>query len=130
MAFARVGSLTGVLQLHPGGKQIILKYAGKDATAAYKPIHPEDALEKNLAKEKHLGPVDTNAVEEMRRADANRKKTRDEFRMEQAKLGKPPLERILTLQDMEVRSGLFFPHRRINDGAWQGCCKRYFTVQG
>jgi L-lactate dehydrogenase (cytochrome) len=103
--------------LHPGGKQIILKYAGKDATAAYKPIHPEDALEKNLAKEKHLGSVDANAVREMQRADANRKKTRDELRMEQAKLGKPPLKRILTLQDMEVRSGPLFPHHRMNDGA-------------
>jgi len=89
--------------LHPGGRQIILKYAGKDATAAYKPIHPEHALEKNLPKEKHLGPVNGNAVWEIRKADANRKKTRDELRMEQAKLDKPPLRRILTLQDMEVR---------------------------
>lgn len=100
----RAKPLTDVFQSHPGGKQIILKYAGRDATAAYKPIHPEDALEKNLAKEKHLGPVDTNAIEEIRRASANRKKTQDELRMEQAKLGRPPLKRILTLQDMEVRS--------------------------
>lgn len=89
--------------MHPGGKQIILKYAGKDATAAYKPIHPEDALEKNIAKEKHLGSVDQNAMGELQRADANRKKTQDELRMEQAKLDRPPLMRILTLQDMEVR---------------------------
>jgi len=79
-----------------------LKYAGKDATAAYKPIHPGDALEKNLPKQKHLGPVDMNAVGEMRKADAIRKKTQDELRMEQAKLNKPPLKRVLTLQDMEV----------------------------
>jgi len=92
-----------------------LKYAGKDATAAYKPIHPDDALEKNLTKEKHLGPVDTNAVGEIQRADANRRKTRDELRVEQAKVGKPPLKRILTLQDMEVRFGLLLPHCRMND---------------
>ena len=113
----RAESLTGVPQLHPGGKQIILKYAGRDATAAYKPIHPKDALEKNLAKEKHMGSVDTNAVGEIQRVNANRKKTRDELRMEQAKLGKPPLERILNLQDMEVRFGLLFLHCRMNDGA-------------
>jgi len=93
------------LQFHPGGKQIILKYAGKDATATYKPIHPGDALEKHLAKEKHLGAVDANAIGEIQKADANRKKTGDELRMEQAKLGKPPLKRVLTLQDMEVRFG-------------------------
>ena len=98
-------SLTGVSQLHPGGKQIILKYAGKDATAVYKPIHSEDALEKNLSKEKHLGPVDSDAAREIQEVDANRKKTKDELRMEQAKLNKPPLKRILTLQDMEVRLG-------------------------
>jgi len=96
---------------------MVLKYAGKDATAAYKPIHPDDALEKNLAKEKHLGPVDKDAVGEIQRADANRKKTRDELRVEQAKVGKPPLKRILTLQDMEVRFGLLFPRRRMDDGA-------------
>lgn len=90
--------------MHPGGKQIILKYAGKDATAAYNPIHPGDALEKNLAKEKHLGPLDANAVEEIQRAGANRKKTQDELRTERAKLNKPPLKRIITLQDMEVSS--------------------------
>lgn len=89
--------------MHPGGRQIILKYAGKDATSAYKPIHPDDALEKNLPKEKHLGSIDANAVREILEADSNRKKTRDEQRMERAKLGKPQLKRILTLQDMEVR---------------------------
>lgn len=101
--------LTDVFQLHPGGKQIILKYAGKDATAAYKPIHPEDALEKNLPKGKHLGYVDENAVREIHRADANRKQTKDELRVEQAKGSKPPLKRILSLQDIEVRFGTCQP---------------------
>ena len=93
--------------MHPGGKQIILKYAGKDATSVYVPIHPKDALEKNLTKEKHLGVVDADAVREIHKADANRKKTKDELRTEQAKKNKPPLGRILTIQDMEVRFGIF-----------------------
>ena len=91
--------------MHPGGKQIILKYAGKDATAVYKPIHPKDVLEKNLAKDKHLGFLNADATREIQKADANRKKTKDESRMEQAKQNKPPLGRIVTLQDMEVRFG-------------------------
>lgn len=109
-------SLNSILQLHPGGKQIILKYAGKDATSAYKSIHPEDALEKNLAEDKHLGSVDIDAIREIRRTDANRKKTQDELRVEQARLDKPPLKRILTLQDMEVRLGKRFSYPRITDG--------------
>lgn len=65
---------------HPGGQQSILKYAvsltgiekrlspfftatnadtakGKDATAAYDPIHPAGTLDKYLDQKKHLGPV-------------------------------------------------------------------------
>ncbi|KAM5343764.1 hypothetical protein ACJ41O_012301 [Fusarium nematophilum] len=44
---------------HPGGAEVILKYAqGKDATAAYDPIHAADTLDKYLDASKHLGPVE------------------------------------------------------------------------
>ena len=97
--------LTGALQLHPGGKQIVLKYAGKDATAVFHSIHPKDALENNLPKEKHMGVVDADATREILEMNTNRKKTKDQLRVEQAIRNKPPLGRILTLQDMEVRLG-------------------------
>jgi hypothetical protein len=35
-----------------GGSKIILKYAGKDATQEYDPIHPPDAITTNLPPEK------------------------------------------------------------------------------
>ncbi|KAL9632348.1 MAG: hypothetical protein Q9204_003831 [Flavoplaca sp. TL-2023a] len=47
---------------HPGGKQIILKWAGKDATETYDPIHPPDTLDKFLDQSKHLGEVDMDTV--------------------------------------------------------------------
>ncbi|KAK2821838.1 hypothetical protein FQN49_007624 [Arthroderma sp. PD_2] len=58
--------VTDFLPEHPGGQKIILKYAGKDATAEFDPIHPPDTLDKYLDRSKHLGPVDmsTLAVEE------------------------------------------------------------------
>lgn len=90
-------------QEHPGGKQIILKYAGHDATAAYKPIHPDDALEKNMPKVRPLGPVDAVAKQQLQSEESLRKKTKDEIRVAEAQARKPPLKRILTLQDMEVR---------------------------
>jgi len=93
-----------MLQEHPGGKQIILKYAGHDATAAYKPIHPDDALEKNLPKEKCLGSVNVTARQQLESEESLRKKTKDEIRVTEAQARKPPLRRVLTLQDMEVRS--------------------------
>jgi L-lactate dehydrogenase (cytochrome) len=49
---------------HPGGQKIILKYAGKDATEEFDPIHPPDTLDKYLDKSKHLGEVDMSTVEQ------------------------------------------------------------------
>ncbi len=43
---------------HPGGKNIILKWAGKDATQTYDPVHPPDTLDKYLDRSKHVGDVD------------------------------------------------------------------------
>jgi len=90
-------------QEHPGGKQIILNYAGRDATAVYRPIHPDDALDKNLPKVKCLGLVSVGAEEQLRKDESLRKETKDEIRVAEAQARKPPLNRILTLQDMEVR---------------------------
>jgi len=58
----KVYDVTEFLPEHPGGMKIILKYAGKDATAEYEPIHPRDTLDKYLDKSKHLGPVDMTSV--------------------------------------------------------------------
>jgi L-lactate dehydrogenase (cytochrome) len=55
--------VTEFLPEHPGGQRIILKYAGKDATKEFEPIHPPDTLDKYLDKSKHLGPVDMSTVE-------------------------------------------------------------------
>ncbi|KAL7788962.1 FMN-dependent dehydrogenase domain-containing protein [Trichoderma ceciliae] len=54
--------VTEFLPEHPGGEEIILKYAGKDATEEFEPIHPRDTLDKYLDKSKHLGPVDMSTV--------------------------------------------------------------------
>lgn len=59
----RAYDVTEFLPEHPGGSRIILKYAGKDATEEYDPIHPPDTLEKYLPKSKHLGAVDMSSVQ-------------------------------------------------------------------
>ena len=53
---------------HPGGQKIILKYAGKDATEEFEPIHPPDTLDKFLDPSKHLGSVDMSTVEQEEKA--------------------------------------------------------------
>jgi L-lactate dehydrogenase (cytochrome) len=68
---------------------------------AYEPVHPSDALEKNLPREKHIGTLDAQSVKQNQDAYSLRKKTKDELRMEEAVKNKPPLREILCLQDLE-----------------------------
>ena len=42
--YDKVYDLTSFLPTHPGGISVILKYAGKDATLAFEPIHPPEIL--------------------------------------------------------------------------------------
>ncbi|KAL0579605.1 hypothetical protein V5O48_002377 [Marasmius crinis-equi] len=99
------------LQEHPGGSSIILKYAGRDATRAYEPIHPKDALEKHLPKSKHLGPVADEAAQKLKEAEAKRQKKQDELRVEKALKERPLLSRILNLDDMEAVAKKVLPFK-------------------
>lgn len=82
---------------HPGGPKIILKYAGKDATEEFEPIHPPDTLDKYLDKSKHLGDVDMDTVEQ----DAKVKDPAEIEREEQIKR-MPPLAQCYNLLDFEA----------------------------
>ncbi|KAI0702513.1 FMN-dependent dehydrogenase-domain-containing protein [Cytidiella melzeri] len=97
----KVYDVTEFLPEHPGGTKVILKYAGKDATAAYEPIHPPDALDKNLPPHAHLGQLDTASAEQLQDVRENREKTQDELRMEQEQARKRPLNQILNIVEME-----------------------------
>ncbi|GAA5865688.1 hypothetical protein JCM1840_003219 [Sporobolomyces johnsonii] len=61
----KVYDLTEFAPSHPGGKRILLKYAGKDATEEYEPIHPPGTIEEALSPDKHLGDVDMSTVEKV-----------------------------------------------------------------
>ncbi|KAF8339391.1 FMN-dependent dehydrogenase-domain-containing protein [Amanita rubescens] len=93
----KVYDVTDFLDDHPGGSRIILKYAGKDATREYDPIHPPDAITNNLPPEKHLGPVDPETVEKVELVITDQEKARQE-RMS----ARPPLDEILNLHDFEA----------------------------
>ncbi|KAJ3513974.1 hypothetical protein NLJ89_g2633 [Agrocybe chaxingu] len=92
-----VYDVTDFLDDHPGGSKIILKYAGKDATQEYDPIHPPDAITTNLPPEKHLGPVEPDTVEKVEIVITDEEKARQE-RMS----NRPPLDEILNLHDFEA----------------------------
>lgn len=59
--------VTDFLQEHPGGSGIIVKYAGKDATKAFDPIHPGDTLVKYLKEDLHKGVVEGEIKEKKKK---------------------------------------------------------------
>ena len=79
-----------------GGPKIILKFAGKDATETYEPIHPPDTLDKYLDKSKHLGEVDMNTVEKEQEEEDP-----DEADRQERIKRKPILEQCYNLMDFE-----------------------------
>ncbi|PCH36534.1 hypothetical protein WOLCODRAFT_140500 [Wolfiporia cocos MD-104 SS10] len=93
----KVYDVTEFLPEHPGGSKIILKYAGKDATAEYDPIHPPNAITDNLPPEKHLGSVDLSTVQKVEVEISDEDKAR-QLRVSQ----RPPLSEILNLHDFEA----------------------------
>ncbi len=65
----RAYDVTDFKEEHPGGKAVILKWAGKDATATYEPIHAADTLDKYLDPSKHMGEVDMSTLPQERIED-------------------------------------------------------------
>lgn len=82
---------------HPGGKNIILKWAGKDATETYEPIHPPDTLDKYLEKSKHLGEVDMSTMKKQDTEDDPDESARQD-RIQRM----PILEQCYNLMDFEA----------------------------
>jgi L-lactate dehydrogenase (cytochrome) len=83
--------------MRTGGANIILKYAGKDATETYEPIHPPDTLDKYLDKSKHLGEVDMSTVaKEQEEEDPDEADRQDRIKR------KPILEQCYNLMDFEA----------------------------
>ncbi|KAF5354998.1 hypothetical protein D9756_005488 [Leucocoprinus leucothites] len=100
----KVYDVTDFLDEHPGGSKIILKYAGVDATEAYEPIHPPDAITTNLPIEKHIGAVDPNTVVKVV------KQVTEEDRRRQAMLdARPPIDEMLNLHDFEAVAKTVLP---------------------
>lgn len=89
--------VTEFLPEHPGGPKIILKYAGKDATEEYEPIHPPDTLEKYLDPKKHLGDVDMSTVQKEEKEESPEEKERQE----RIKV-MPIMEQCFNLMDFEA----------------------------
>jgi len=104
----KVYDVTSFLPNHPGGPEIIIQNAGKDATKIFTPLHPPDALEM-LSEEQHLGPVDPTtmpAPEEVEPTEEEKK--RDEERQKM-----PSADAMLLIDDFE-----YWAERVLSGTAW------------
>ncbi|SNX81431.1 related to L-lactate dehydrogenase (cytochrome b2) [Melanopsichium pennsylvanicum] len=93
----QVYDVTEFVDDHPGGRNIILKNAGKDVTELYEPIHPPNALQDNLDPSKHIGQVDPATIQ-IRQADEETEKDR---KRRIARENLPSLGSVLNLDDFE-----------------------------
>ncbi|KKA28915.1 hypothetical protein TD95_002494 [Thielaviopsis punctulata] len=95
----KVYDVTEFLDDHPGGKNIILKYAGRDASEEFDPVHPSDTLDRYLPKDKHLGPVDMSTVDSSSLASPH--EIAQEKARQAAIAAQPPLSQCYNLLDFE-----------------------------
>ncbi|ODQ82117.1 hypothetical protein BABINDRAFT_59190 [Babjeviella inositovora NRRL Y-12698] len=102
----KVYDLTDFLDEHPGGKKIILKHAGTDATAEFDKFHPRDTLN-FLAPECCIGEVeDPENLPQTEEEEVVDDSTEEERVAEEARLDriahKPDLSKIINLYDFEA----------------------------
>ncbi|CAG8829902.1 24422_t:CDS:1, partial [Racocetra persica] len=75
----KVYDVTNFLPEHPGGVKVILNQAGKDATAAFDPVHPQDIIKTHLPPEACLGEVDPATVIKTAEVETEEEKRRREL---------------------------------------------------
>ncbi|WVF71747.1 hypothetical protein IAT40_006555 [Kwoniella sp. CBS 6097] len=92
----KIYDVTDFLNQHPGGAEIILANAGKDATKIFKPLHPPDALD-TLDESQHVGPVDPLSMPE----PEDDEPSEEDLRIEQARKEMPPVDAMLLVDDFE-----------------------------
>lgn len=92
----KVYDLTKFLPEHPGGPRIIMKYAGKDATDAFDPIHPPDIIDRYLDAEACMGEIDEEELETVEKVE-----TEEQKQSRVAHENKPHLEEMLNAFDFE-----------------------------
>lgn len=96
--YDKVYDLTGFLPEHPGGPNIIIKHAGKDATKLFDTVHPKGTIEKYLSAEQLKGDFDASTVpQSVREAEKAAEKEEQERRA-----NIPPMSSCLNLHDMEL----------------------------
>ncbi|ORY34117.1 L-mandelate dehydrogenase [Naematelia encephala] len=91
-----VYDLTGFIDHHPGGSQVLIDHAGKDVTSLFKGIHPPGTIEKNLERSDKIGRLDPQSI-----AISNQKDDASAERIKEARKKLFGVDSIVTLDDFE-----------------------------
>jgi L-lactate dehydrogenase (cytochrome) len=94
-----VYDVTAFAPEHPGGLNILLQYAGRDATLAYSEVHSASLIKSALPSSCHLGRVDTSTITKAWATPAE--STRPSAVSSGSSSSKPPLETLLNAHDFE-----------------------------
>ncbi|KAH8818999.1 FMN-dependent dehydrogenase-domain-containing protein [Xylogone sp. PMI_703] len=89
----KVYDMTKFTPEHPGGAEIILRYAGRDASNAYNEVHAPSLIKKSLPVSKHLGKLDPNSI------TAQWLKPQPSVATASTPSGKPPLSTLINVHD-------------------------------
>ncbi|ODV72264.1 FMN-dependent alpha-hydroxy acid dehydrogenase family protein CYBJADRAFT_153096 [Cyberlindnera jadinii NRRL Y-1542] len=87
-----VFNVTNFLQVHPGGKERLMKYAGKDASIEFGQMHSKEVLAKMSNFIEHMGSLEGEFEEEL---------TPEMLQIRENLQNKPPIQAIFNLTDFE-----------------------------
>ncbi|OTA85294.1 hypothetical protein M434DRAFT_377173 [Hypoxylon sp. CO27-5] len=96
----KVYDITTFAPKHPGGRSILLKNAGRDASGAFDSIHPVEILEEYLTPDQLLGNFQSeDAIEDVRKPES--KKSLQPEPEAHSSSALPPLETMLSVGEIE-----------------------------
>ncbi|OAA67794.1 cytochrome b2 [Akanthomyces lecanii RCEF 1005] len=92
----QVYDMTSFAPNHPGGAQIIYRYAGKDASKQYNAVHAPSLISQTLDREQHIGKLDESSTPAAWGTGTLEGSACDSAH------SKAPLSRIINLHDFEA----------------------------
>ncbi|KAK0382776.1 hypothetical protein NLU13_9871 [Sarocladium strictum] len=92
---SQVFDMTDFAKEHPGGQEIILRHAGRDASTPYNEVHSPTLITKSLSKDKHVGELDGSTI------PLDWTNSNDKALEGQQDTEHPGLEAIINLDDFE-----------------------------
>ncbi|ETS80117.1 hypothetical protein PFICI_07646 [Pestalotiopsis fici W106-1] len=93
-----VYDVTAFAPNHPGGVNILLQYAGRDATKAYSEVHSSSLIKTTLPSACHVGRLDTNTITESWSTPPSKSTSPQD----KGEILKPPLDSLICAHDFEL----------------------------